>query len=961
MDTKLSPNMRSTIKLKLSIDIQRLLLRGLKDKTPQIILVLRPMLWELIAKVLFLRSKEGSPPVFFEWAINGQTVKSGPEVNYKIENYKKFSTFTIDEIQRNDSANYTCIVRDSVGSDRQTVLLTINVQEGSPPLFFEWSRNGQQIKSSPDVNYKIENYKKFSTFTIDEIQRNDSANYTCIVRDSVGSDRQTVILYITALQLTPLYPRQQTEGSYFQITCTIQEGSPPLFFEWAINGQTVKSSPDVNYKMENYKMFSAFTIEKIMRSDSANYTCIVRDSVGSDRQSVLLTINEGSDPQFFEWSKNGQTIKSRSEANYKIDNSEGLSTFTIKSIDMSDVGNYTCVVSNEFGSNALKLTPLMSPRHQKQGSIFQMTCSLQEGSPPVFFEWAINGQTVKSSPDVNYKIENYKMFSTFTIEKIVRSDSANYTCIVRDSVGSDRQTVLLTINAPKLSSGLTHKNQTIGSKFLMSCNVEEGSLPVFFEWSKNGQTIKSSPDVNYKIDNFESHSTFTIKSIDMSDVGNYTCVVSNEFGSNSRSILLSINALKLTPLLSPRTQNEGSVFQVMCAIQEGSHPLFFEWAINGQTVKSSPDVNYKIENFEMFSTFTIRKISRSDSANYTCIVRDSVGSDRQSVLLTIHAPKLSQSGLTHKSTTIGSNIQLFCTLEEGSLPVFFEWSLNGQIIKPNPGVNYKIVNFETHSSLKFENIERRDAGNYSCLVNNGFGSDGQSVSLSIRVPKLGYSVNHKTQSEGSYYQVFCSVQEGSAPLFFEWTRNGQQIKSSPDVNTKIDNFERHSTLTIPKIDRRDAGNYTSPKLSYSGSTQKSQTIGSIFHISCSLEEGSLPVFFEWSRNGQTIKSSPDVNYRIDNTKSFSTLTIDEITRSDSANYTSPKLSKYLSHKSQSIGTDFQVFCTLESGSHPVFFEWSQNGRTLKPIPEANYKIESSKKFSTLTIDEITRSDSANYT
>ena len=95
-------------------------------------------------------------------------------------------------------------------------------------------------------------------------------------------------------------------------------------------------------------------------------------------------------------------------------------------------------------------------------------------------------------------------------------------------------------------------------------------------------------------------------------------------------------ALNLTPLLSPRTQKEGSFLQIHCGLQEGSPPLFFEWAINGQTVKSSPDVNYKIENFEMYSTFTIRKIERRDAANYSCIATDSVASDRQTVVLNIN-------------------------------------------------------------------------------------------------------------------------------------------------------------------------------------------------------------------------------------------------------------------------------------------------------------------------------------
>jgi hypothetical protein len=91
----------------------------------------------------------------------------------------------------------------------------------------------------------------------------------------------------------------------------------------------------------------------------------------------------------------------------------------------------------------------------------------------------------------------------------------------------------------------------------------------------------------------------------------------------------------LTPLLSQRNQTEGSYFQLFCTVQEGSLPLFFEWFKDGKSIKSNPEVNYKIDNFDRFSTLTIAKIDRNDSGNYTCVVHNSIGSDSQSVLLSI--------------------------------------------------------------------------------------------------------------------------------------------------------------------------------------------------------------------------------------------------------------------------------------------------------------------------------------
>jgi hypothetical protein len=107
--------------------------------------------------------------------------------------------------------------------------------------------------------------------------------------------------------------------------------------------------------------------------------------------------------------------------------------------------------------------------------------------------------------------------------------------------------LMLTFNSktvPKLGPSLSHKNQTEGSYFQHFCTVQEGSLPSFFEWSKNGHSLKANPDVNYKIDNFDRFSTLTIAKIDRKDSGNYTCIVRNAFGTDSQNVLLTVKGMK---------------------------------------------------------------------------------------------------------------------------------------------------------------------------------------------------------------------------------------------------------------------------------------------------------------------------------------------------------------------------------------------------------------------------------
>ncbi len=90
---------------------------------------------------------------------------------------------------------------------------------------------------------------------------------------------------------------------------------------------------------------------------------------------------------------------------------------------------------------------------------------------------------------------------------------------------------------------MSHKNLTEGSYFQLLCTVEEGSLPLFFEWSKNGQSLKANPDVNYKIDNIDRASTFIISKINRKDTGNYTCSVRNAFGTDSQNVYLTVKGM----------------------------------------------------------------------------------------------------------------------------------------------------------------------------------------------------------------------------------------------------------------------------------------------------------------------------------------------------------------------------------------------------------------------------------
>ena len=92
---------------------------------------------------------------------------------------------------------------------------------------------------------------------------------------------------------------------------------------------------------------------------------------------------------------------------------------------------------------------------------------------------------------------------------------------------------------------------------------------------------------------------------------------------------------KLVPFVNQRTQAKNTNFQILCSVIEGSQPLFFEWSKNGQSIKSGPDVKYRIDNLDMSSILNIKALDTSDAGNYSCLVKNAVGRDSQNILLVI--------------------------------------------------------------------------------------------------------------------------------------------------------------------------------------------------------------------------------------------------------------------------------------------------------------------------------------
>ena len=66
-------------------------------------------------------------------------------------------------------------------------------------MLFDWFKNNQKLESI-STHYKIENSGEFSVFSISNVSKIDTANYSCVVSNAFGTDSQTVIFSVRGNQ-----------------------------------------------------------------------------------------------------------------------------------------------------------------------------------------------------------------------------------------------------------------------------------------------------------------------------------------------------------------------------------------------------------------------------------------------------------------------------------------------------------------------------------------------------------------------------------------------------------------------------------------------------------------------------------------------------------------------------------------------------------------------------------------
>ncbi|XP_055939793.1 cell adhesion molecule DSCAML1-like isoform X5 [Argiope bruennichi] len=286
-------------------------------------------------------------------------------------------------------------------------------------------------------------------------------------------------------------------------------------------------------------------------------------------------------------------------------------------------------------------------------------------------------------------------------------------------------------------------------KFSFEDNVQEGDLasviclavsvskPLSFSWSKNGALIEEGRD-DVRIDNSGEYSVLILDHVTLKSAGNYTCTVTNPFGTVSYSSLLDVKAPpKWLKIPENIVTTIGSSVNIEC-LASGSPKPRIKWIKPSDSNSTDHRTNEETDTArENFSTgiLKISAVSYKDAGQYTCIADNNIGHNiKTNFTITIRVPARFEEKFAVVNAKKGDSARLKCEAL-GDQPLAVTWQRDETTISKNGDERYEI--FETLapkgvvSELIIRTTDRDDGALYSCVAENEFGNDQRKIRLLV--------------------------------------------------------------------------------------------------------------------------------------------------------------------------------------------------------------------------------------
>ncbi|GBM09150.1 Down syndrome cell adhesion molecule-like protein Dscam2 [Araneus ventricosus] len=365
-----------------------------------------------------------------------------------------------------------------------------------------------------------------------------------------------------------------------------------------------------------------------------------------ERFQLVCSCREGEPPLTFSWVRDGQTLIESMEVSVRRFD-EFSSSITITALREDHAGNYTCIVSNQGGSDSstVKLKVLVPPTWLRQpydmsvlsGARVTLNCETA-GTPKPTVTWrrskGFNLQHMETLTATQWRTGEDGSLTTSAVKK---EDEGFYSCEVANGVGEGlRKTVRIEVQVPP-SVSVSESERTVrkGDSVNLRCDVS-GDIPLTINWAKANRNLPLISEDRIKIQEDStienSSSSVIIRNTAAEDTGLYICTARNTYGQSQATIRLKIVEQPSTPL-------NFQVAEIWCK----SVRLKWKQPYNGNSPLKYYIIRYKRKDSQVKPTET--KVP--DSQN-SVVIRDL----RSSVTYSFHVLAVNDVGASGASSTV---------------------------------------------------------------------------------------------------------------------------------------------------------------------------------------------------------------------------------------------------------------------------------------------------------------------
>ncbi|XP_065394969.1 contactin-6 isoform X2 [Macaca fascicularis] len=436
-------------------------------------------------------------------------------------------------------------------------------------------------------------------------------------------------------------------------------GYPSPHYRWKQNGTDIDFTMSYHYRLDGgslaissphtdqdigmYQCLATNLLGTILSRKAKLQFAYIEDFETKTRSTVSVREGQGvvllcgPPPHFgdlsYAWTFNDNPLYVQEDNRRFVSQETG--NLYIAKVEPSDVGNYTCFITNKEAQRSVQgpPTPLVQrtdapPEWEQkiQNTYLSIYDNLlwkckASGKPNPWYTWLKNGERL--NPEERIQIEN----GTLIITMLNVSDSGVYQCAAENKYQIIYANAELRVlaSAPDFSKSPVKKNSfvQVGGDIVIEC--KPNAFPrAAISWKRGTETLRQSKRMFLLEDG-----SLKIYNVTRSDAGSYTCIATNQFGTakNAGSLIVKERTVITVPP-SKMDVTVGESIVLPCQVShDPSIEVVFVWFFNGDII----DLKKGMAHFERIGgesvgDLMIRNIQLNHSGKYLCTVQTTLES-----------------------------------------------------------------------------------------------------------------------------------------------------------------------------------------------------------------------------------------------------------------------------------------------------------------------------------------------